>query len=148
MSRIDELTEALFAIYSRAGAEVKYTTDDGRVRPYWANRYRQALQRSVEEGDVVGFVARLVTREDASRGFGYLQEAGRLDLTVEAVVVRDFPDLFGDDVVDAARERLAAVGYQVDAEGDAGGKVHPLAGRTVKVEITFDADGVPTARVA
>lgn len=60
MSPNQSLTEALFGIYATAGKEVEYTTEKGERRAYWANRFRQALQRAVDEGDVVGFVERLV----------------------------------------------------------------------------------------
>ena len=40
------LVHALFAIYFRAGREVKYVTESGERRSYWANRYMQALKRA------------------------------------------------------------------------------------------------------
>src|SRR5215218_8243738 len=90
MSEKDTLIEALFKLYSDAGTEVTYVTDDGRTLAYWPKRYLQALRRAVDEDNVIGFVEGLVTR-DASRGFGYLADAGRLDLTVEAVIVSGSP---------------------------------------------------------
>lgn len=112
MSPINSLIEALFAIYTRAGAEVTYTTDSGDVRPYWANRYRQALQRAVDGDEVVAFVKRLVMQAEPSRGFLYLKEAGRLDLSVEALVVEQFPDMFDGSLVRFASKRLIEHGYQ------------------------------------
>lgn len=108
---INALTEALFGIYSQAGREVTYTAASGERRPYWANRYRQALQRAVDNDEVIDFVIRLVSGGEPSRGFGYLRDAGRLDLSVEALVVEQFPRMFPDEVVDAAKARLISHGY-------------------------------------
>ena len=114
---IRELEDRLFEIYHRAGREVTYRTDAGDLRAYWPKRYLQALRRAVEQGDdeVVQFTSRLVTSDHPSRGFGYLDDAGRLDLTVEAVVADDaapFHGRFDDHVVRAARRRLAEHGYE------------------------------------
>lgn len=57
------------------------------------------------------WVERLVTREDPTRGFGYLEEAGRLDLTAEALVVdssKPYHGLFSQEAIDASAARLAA----------------------------------------
>lgn len=108
------LVQALFAIYSRAGAEVTYVTERGETRKYWANRYRQALQRAIENDTVGEFVERLVTQDEPSRGFGYLHAANRLDLSVEALVAdesRPYHGLFSLDAVAAARNRLDEFGY-------------------------------------
>jgi hypothetical protein len=113
---INALTEALFGIYSRAGAEVTYISDRGERRPYWANRYRQTLQRAVENNEVVEFVVRLVAEGEPSRGFGYLKAAGRLDLSVEALVVEQFPQMFSAEVVEVATARLVSNGYQPTAK--------------------------------
>jgi hypothetical protein len=147
---MNELTEALFGIYTKAGAQVTYKTEDGRVRPYWANRYRQFLQRAVEQDDVIGFVERLIMSDEPSRGFGYLKAADRLDLTVEAVILKDFSDLFSDDVLEAARDRLEAAGYQGAKSATVETPAAPtgLAGTTIPVEITFGADGSISARLA
>jgi hypothetical protein len=117
MSLINLLIEALFAIYSRAGAEVTYITDRGERRPYWANRYLQALKRAVIEGPegVVAFVERLINQPEPSRGFFYLKEAGRLDLSVEALVAdasQPFHHLFSPDAVAVAEARLREHGWE------------------------------------
>jgi hypothetical protein len=120
VSLINLLIEALFAIYSRAGAEVTYITDRGERRPYWANRYLQALKRAVAEGPeaVPVFVERLINQPEPSRGFSYLKAAGRLDLSVEALVVdasQPFHSLFSSDVVAAAKARLEEHGWNPPA---------------------------------
>jgi hypothetical protein len=115
------LADDLFAIYSRAGREVTYVTESGDRRPYWANRYMQALKRAVDEeangteSAVIDFVERLVMQPEPSRGFFYLQAAKRLDLTVEAHVIdalRPYHSLFSAQAVDASRKRLADYGYE------------------------------------
>lgn len=109
MSDIDQLTQDLFWIYQTAGREVTYIDKHGNRRAYWPNRYLQAVKRAVEQDEVVAFVERLVSRDDATRGFGYLQDAGRLDLTVEALVAdetKPYHHLFTENAVVAAKARL------------------------------------------
>jgi len=123
MSVFKLLIDALFGIYSRAGAEVTYVTDRGERRPYWANRYLQALKRAVAEGDeaVLAFVERLVQQPEPSRGFFYLKDAGRLDLSVEALVVdptREFHKLFSAETVAVAQTRLREHGWTPPAYTD------------------------------
>lgn len=150
MSDHASLTEALFGIYASAGREVSYLTDKGEMRPYWANRFRQALQRAVDEDDVVGFVERLVQQPEPSRGFGYLATAGRLDLSVEALAVEQFPQHFSSDVVKAADERLRDHGYTPNARTeitpgrDSDDRGRPLV---LDVRLTVGDDGNVAARV-
>ena len=153
MSRIKELTDALFAIYQRTGREVTYISERGEVRPYWANRFRQALQRAVDEDNIVGFVERLVSQPEPSRGFWYLEAADRLDLTVEALVVGDFRDLFSAEVVAVAEERLRDPGESptrtFNAESPASNEVASTpvktaglrSGSKFTVEVTVQKDG-------
>jgi hypothetical protein len=55
---------------------------------------------------------RLLASSEVSSGFAALYERGRLDLTVEALVVKPkFADLFTDEEVDTARRRLEQLGY-------------------------------------
>ena len=55
----------------------------------------------------------LLSTEDAQSGFTRLWECGRLDLTVEAQIVKaTFSPLFTDDEVRIARRRLDELGYQ------------------------------------
>jgi len=113
------LYQDLLSIYARAGAEVTYETDDGRIKPYWAKRFLQAVKRAEKNGEIFQFVTRLIRQEEPSRGFLILKKAGRLDLTVEALIIdqrkpynkeipfelieisrlrlrdHDFPDAFG-----------------------------------------------------
>ncbi|MDQ2873590.1 MAG: hypothetical protein M3Y33_01675 [Actinomycetota bacterium] len=60
----------------------------------------------------LGTAHRLLASPEVSTGFTALYERGRLDLTVEALVVKpEFAGLFTEDEVEAARERLRQLGY-------------------------------------
>lgn len=145
MSPKESLTEALFSIYANTGREVTYITEKGEERPYWANRFRQALQRAVDEDNVVGFVERLVGQPEPSRGFGYLAAADRLDLTVEALVVRDeFRGLFSPEIVSIAEERLDdpdIVLPQVIPAPRPKAETEVEPGSSFTVKVTVDAGG-------
>jgi hypothetical protein len=106
------LVEDLFAIYSSAGKEVTYVTHRGETRPYWPYRFRQAVERHAQ--DPVPWVEDLVMKPKPSRGFGYLEAAGRLDLSLEALVcdpTTEYHHLFSAAAVAAARSRLDEHGY-------------------------------------
>lgn len=82
-------------IYHRAGADCRY----------WATRYRQMLHRrgGVETAKV------FLRRSGVSAGFERLRECGRLDLTVEAHVLKpEFASLFTEEERAVARARLAS----------------------------------------
>jgi hypothetical protein len=149
MAGSDSLTQALFQIYSDAGTQVTYVTEKGETRPYWANRFRQAVQRAVEEDDVEGLVERMVTGQ-VSRGFGYLEAAERLDLTVEALVAERFRDRFSDEIVAAAEERLREHGYEPQAvEAPGGGEARPRGAPVgeFNLRVSVAADGTVSARL-
>jgi hypothetical protein len=56
---------------------------------------------------------RLLASSEISTGFAALYERGRLDLTVEALVVKpEFAGLFSDEEIDIARRRLDQLGYR------------------------------------
>ncbi len=60
----------------------------------------------------LGTAQRLLASTEISAGFGALYERGRLDLTVEAVVVQpQFAGLFTDEEIAVARRRLDDLGY-------------------------------------
>ncbi len=86
---LEVLKSDLSSIYSRAGAEVRYETEAGNVKPYWAYRYKQSLNRAIHTGRIIEFVNDLVEAPDPSRGFFVLRAAGRLDLSLEALVADD-----------------------------------------------------------
>src|SRR4051794_20925779 len=159
----EALHNDLLAIYARAGAEVKYETDRGETRPYWAKRFLQALKRTERSGgSFVEFAARLIRMEEPSRGFLILKNAGRLDLTVEALVAdtrRPYHGVFDPEVVELAKQRLADHGYVVGQQAAgtpaptaSGGQAAPPAaspaiagglvpGTSFDVRVTVASDG-------
>lgn len=104
----------LLSIYARAGAEVTYETDDGTVKAYWPKRFLQAVKRAAKKEELFEFVNRLLQSETPSRGFFILEKAGRLDLTVEALVIDDSKPYWSEmdfDLIAVARRRLADHGH-------------------------------------
>ena len=72
-----------------------------------------AIQMIAESGPI-GACKRLLDKPEVSEGFTRLWELGRLDLTVEAIVLRsEFASLFTDEELSVARQRLEQVGYIV-----------------------------------
>nr|MDT0658904.1 caspase family protein [Micromonospora sp. DSM 115978] len=96
-----EFHKAMLDVYRKAKKEVNYNA--------------AYFLRMVDE--VGGFEAarRLLRANAVSSGFTALWEKGRLDLSVEAVVLQDrFSGLFTDEELDIARNRLAEYGYKLD----------------------------------
>jgi hypothetical protein len=84
----------MFEIYDRAGSEVGY----------WATRYLQMLRRRGGLDTARYLLAQKLT----SDGYAHLRDAGRLDLTVEALVLQpEFEPLFSGDELAIAADRLA-----------------------------------------
>lgn len=144
----------MFALYSECAANVMYTTEAGERRKYRPNRYLQALRRAADAGgaEVVALAKRMVTGEP-TRGFGYLVDAGRLDLTVEALVAdagKPYHHLFDSETVEAARQRLADAGYVVGEEPSAPGGLSGAIVRTedgVAVELVTEITAEGTVRL-
>jgi len=72
-------------------------------------RYLEMLRR---DGDAVKTAERLINSEPTS-GFIWLVEHGKLDWSVEALVVNnpEYHQLFEDKVINRARRRLSDCGY-------------------------------------
>jgi hypothetical protein len=93
--------EAMMRIYVRAKSEVGYN----------ATRYLQMLHdlRGLETARM------LVLADQPSEGYTALWERGRLDLTVEALVLQsEWQPLFGEEpeLLERARRRLSDYGYK------------------------------------
>jgi hypothetical protein len=137
------LYQDLLSIYARAGAEVTYETDRGDIRPYWAKRFLQAVKRSQKNDELFDFVVRLLQPDEPSRGFLILKKAGRLDLTVEALVIdarKPYHPDFAPEIVDIARARLQQHGYEEAAAGSFALAAEPGERPTFRLEpgATFD----------
>jgi Protein of unknown function DUF262 len=85
------LEKALFTLIERCKSEIDY--------------HPLQLREMAHAHGALGAVRRLVNAPTPSDGFVRLWNAGRLDLTVEALVL-EFPSLFSDSELDAARRRL------------------------------------------
>jgi hypothetical protein len=70
------------------------------------------LKPMVRQYTAVGAAKRQVVKPGISPGFQKLKDAGRLDLTIEALVLRpEFAPLFSRAEREASRRRLAANGF-------------------------------------
>nr|PZN38767.1 MAG: hypothetical protein DIU60_22335 [Actinomycetota bacterium] len=93
-----EFEKAMWEIYTRAKDEVNYH----------ATYFRSMLS----EYGAVATARKLLSAPAVSDGFAALWERGRLDLTVEALVIQErFADLFSPKEIDVARYRLEQFGY-------------------------------------
>ena len=69
--------------------------------------------RMLTEHGPLDTARRLLSSPTISAGFTALWEKGRLDLTVEAIVLRsEFRQFFTDEEFETARERLEQLGYR------------------------------------
>ena len=94
-----EFERAMKDVYVRAKSEANYTATYfvGMLSNYGG----------------LGTAQRLLASTQASTGFTTLYERGRLDLTVEALVIQPkFACLFTDKEIDIARQRLDQLGYR------------------------------------
>lgn len=115
---VDVLIEDLMSIWHRTGREVTYYKEGRGEIAYWPRRYLQSLQKAIDEGDPVGFVERLVTR-DPTAGFGYLEAAQRPDLTVEYHVIDDskpYHHLFSLEAIEASHAHLDHTEWKVPSK--------------------------------
>jgi hypothetical protein len=93
---------AMMNIYHRARKEVGYN----------ATRYLQMLH---DQGGL-RTAQTLLHASQVSDGYTALWERGRLDLTVEALVLQpEWQELFTEQELNIARQRLQQYGYQVGA---------------------------------
>lgn len=104
MSLEDELTVALLDGYQRAGDDVGY----------WGHRFRQAVRN---KGGLSTAKRMMKPRNSGQRkGLDALLDAGRPDLTVEAIILQPkFRDLFTTAELSVASERLGEYGKTIAA---------------------------------
>jgi hypothetical protein len=98
-----EFDQAMFTIYRRAKSEANYN----------ATIFLSML--SSKGG--LATAKYLINPKQPSDGYTHLYERGRLDLTVEAMLVENsqWHGLFTEDELASARKRLQAYGYNVAA---------------------------------
>ena len=93
--------EAMRDIYTRAVREASYNPT--------------LYLRMLTEHGPLETARRLLAAPNPSSGFTTLWEKGRLDLTVEALVLNpDFQRFFTDDELAVARDRLERLGYRTE----------------------------------
>ena len=94
--------DAMLDVFKLAGEATRRVRPDGSVvRGYWASRFLQAVKRRGGPD----YARQLMRAKGTTEGFKRLAEEDRLELTVEALVLRpEFNDLFTDgDRLEAAR---------------------------------------------
>ena len=97
-------------VFRLAGEATRRTRPDGSIeRGYWASYFL----RGVRNHGGPDYAHQLLRKEGTTDGFQRLKEEGRLDLTMEALVLRpEYAELFTDDERRIAAHRLAEAGYQ------------------------------------
>lgn len=102
--------DAMLSIFTLTGEATRRRAADGSVtRGYWASYFL----RGVRNHGGPNYARQLLRAEGTSDGFQRLTDERRLDLTVEALVLRpEFSALFTDDERAVAASRLARAGYQ------------------------------------
>jgi hypothetical protein len=100
----------MLAIFTLAGEATRKQAPDGStIRGYWASYFL----RGVRNHGGPAYAHQLLRAEGTSDGFQRLTDEHRLDLTVEALVLRpDYASLFSDEERTIAAHRLARAGYQ------------------------------------
>ena len=96
----EQFDEAMFSIYRRAKTEAGYNA--------------KIFLGMVADKGGVSTAKYLINRDQPSDGYTHLYERGRLDLTVEAMVVEGpvWHELFAVEELTRARKRLTQYGYK------------------------------------
>lgn len=97
-------------IFRLAGEATRRPRPDGTIaRGYWASYFL----RGVRNHGGPDYAHQLLRAEGTSDGFQRLTDEGRLDLTVEALVLKpEYAQLFIEPERQTAAHRLARAGYR------------------------------------
>jgi DNA phosphorothioation-dependent restriction protein DptF len=96
-----KFTNEMISIYNKAKKELGYN----------ATR----LLHLISSSDGVKAAKNLVSKSGTSEGFEVLWESGRLDLSVEALVIKvEFRELFTVDEINICKSRLKAANFQIE----------------------------------
>ena len=102
MNLQDKFHNELINVYKRAKKEAGYN----------ASRFLQMISSS---GGGYEAAKKLIIQEGGSEGFTNLWELHRLDLTVEAVVIKsEYASLFSAEEIMICKKRLINYGYEVE----------------------------------
>jgi hypothetical protein len=110
VSRLElQFHDAMLDIFRLAGEATRQRRPDGSMaRGYWANYFLRGVRN---HGGPL-YAHQLLLDEGTSAGFQRLTDEGRLDLTVEALVLRsEYVELFSEEERSIAAHRLARGGY-------------------------------------
>jgi 5-methylcytosine-specific restriction protein A len=106
LTLLDPLTRVLYENYEIAGRDLGF----------WAERFRQSL---LKNGGLV-VAKRILDKKKTgglTKGFFAAKDAGRLDLSVEAIVLRpEFRPFFSKEELVTARKRLESYGFRPPKE--------------------------------
>jgi len=102
--------DAMLDVFRLAGEATRRPRSDGTTaRGYWASYFL----RGVRNHGGPDSAHQLLRKEGTTHGFQRLKEEGRLDLTMEALVLRpEYAELFTEEERRVAAHRLAEAGYQ------------------------------------
>lgn len=91
--------------------EILQAVEESKKIGYIPTRFIQMLQ--LQGNNAFEVVSRLVTKE-ATTGLEKLWEKGRLDLSVEAVMIKnEYRELFDSDVIKICEKKLKSCGYKI-----------------------------------
>lgn len=101
--------QAMLDIFTHAGEATRRRRPDGTYeRGYWASYFL----RGVRNHGGLEYARQLLLAQGTTDGFKRLKDEGRLDLTMEALVLMpEFAALFTDGNRQTASDRLKAAGY-------------------------------------
>jgi len=101
--------DAMLDVFRLAGEATRRTRSDGTIeRGYWASYFL----RGVRNHGGPDYAHQLLRKQGTTDGFQRLKEEGRLDLTMEALVLKpEYTALFSDEERRVAAHRLAEAGY-------------------------------------
>jgi hypothetical protein len=102
--------DAMLDVFRLAGEATRKQRSDGSfVRGYWAIYFL----RAVRNHGGLAYAHQLLRGEGTTAGFARLTEEKRLDLTMEALVLRpEYRERFSESEQQVASSRLARAGYQ------------------------------------
>jgi hypothetical protein len=115
VSRLEtQFHDAMLDVFRLAGEATRKRRPDGStIRGYWASYFL----RGVRNHGGPEYAHQLLRAPGTSDGFQRLTDERRLDLTMEALVLRpEFVDLFSEDERNIAAHRLARAGYKLPQE--------------------------------
>lgn len=100
----------MLGVFRLAGEATRRTRPDGTIeRGYWASYFL----RGVRNHGGPDYAHQLLRKQGTTDGFQRLRQEGRLDLTMEALVLRpEYTELFSEEERSVAAHGLAEAGYQ------------------------------------